>query len=146
MDDTRTGVGSRQVYRDPNLQIVFGVTLMAVLGVSSITPAFPTIVDELGITPQAVGSLITVFTLPGVLLTPVLGILADQFGRKRILVPALMLHSKPSRVAAHSFTFVSPSPAESSGSRSKTGLSSNPAAPIVHVWPLSWLVARPPEA
>ena len=64
---------------------------MAVLGVSSITPAFPRIIDELGITPQAVGSLITVFTLPGVLLTPVLGILADQFGRKRILVPALML-------------------------------------------------------
>ena len=88
------GSGSRSphpVYRDTNLQIVFGVTLMAVLGVSSITPAFPKIVKELGISPQAVGSLITVFTLPGVLLTAVLGILADQFGRRKILVPALMI-------------------------------------------------------
>jgi MFS family permease len=31
------------------------------------------------------------FTLPGVLLSPVLGVLADRFGRKRILVPSLFL-------------------------------------------------------
>ena len=58
---------------------------------TSITPAFPTIVEEFGITPQEVGWLITAFTLPGVLLTAVLGLLADQFGRKRILVPALLV-------------------------------------------------------
>ncbi|HJX38216.1 MAG TPA: MFS transporter [Anaerolineae bacterium] len=89
--DTSGGSRPRPVYRDPNLQIVFGVTLMAVLGVTSITPAFPTIVEEFGITPQEVGWLITAFTLPGVLLTAVLGLLADQFGRKRILVPALLV-------------------------------------------------------
>jgi ACDE family multidrug resistance protein len=81
----------RALYRDTNLQIIFTVTLMAVLGVSSITPAFPKIVQELQISPQAVGSLITVFTFPGVILTPVLGVLADQLGRKRILVPSLLL-------------------------------------------------------
>ncbi|HUS70344.1 MAG TPA: MFS transporter [Anaerolineae bacterium] len=91
MDETAIAEGTRPVYRDTNLHIVFGVTLMAVLGVSSITPAFPRIVEELGISPQAVGSLITVFTLPGVFLTAFLGVLADQFGRKRILVPALLL-------------------------------------------------------
>jgi len=79
------------IYRDTNLQIVFGVTLMAVLGVSSITPAFPSIVRELDISPQAVGSLITAFTLPGVLLTGFLGLLADQVGRKRVLIPALLI-------------------------------------------------------
>jgi ACDE family multidrug resistance protein len=81
----------RSVYRDRNLQVIFGVSLMGVLGVSSITPAFPSIVKELGISPQAVGSLITVFTLPGVILTPVVGVLSDQWGRKRILIPALFL-------------------------------------------------------
>ncbi len=81
----------RPPYRDTNLHVVFGVTLMAVLGVSSITPAFPKIVRELNIPPQAIGSLITAFTFPGVLLTPVLGVLADQFGRKKVLVPSLML-------------------------------------------------------
>jgi ACDE family multidrug resistance protein len=83
--------GQKAVYLDTNLQIVFGVTLMAVLGVSSITPAFPKIVQELGISSQAIGLLITVFTFPGVLLAPVLGVLADRLGRKKILVPALLL-------------------------------------------------------
>lgn len=64
---------------------------MAVLGVSSITPAFPKIVRELNVSSQAIGLLITVFTLPGVFLTPVLGVLADRFGRKKILVPSLFL-------------------------------------------------------
>ena len=32
---------ARKVYKDHNLHVLFGVTLMAVLGVSSITPALP---------------------------------------------------------------------------------------------------------
>jgi ACDE family multidrug resistance protein len=63
---------------------------MAVLGVASITPAFPKIEKVLNISEQQVGLLITVFTLPGVILTPVLGVLADRFGRKQILIPSLI--------------------------------------------------------
>jgi ACDE family multidrug resistance protein len=81
----------KAIYLDANLQIVFGVTLMAVLGVSSITPAFPVIVKDLNISARSIGLLITVFTLPGIFLTPVMGALADRFGRKRILVPSMML-------------------------------------------------------
>lgn len=90
------------LYRDRNLQIIFGVTLMAVLGVSSITPAFPTIIRELGITGSQVGLLITFFTLPGVILAPFLGVLADRFGRKRILVPSLFLFA----IAGTACTFI----------------------------------------
>ena len=64
---------------------------MAVLGVASITPAFPKMERDLNISTQEIGFLITVFTLPGVILTPVLGVLADRFGRKKILIPALIL-------------------------------------------------------
>jgi MFS transporter, ACDE family, multidrug resistance protein len=83
--------GTRKVYRDHNLHVLFGVTLMAVLGVSSITPALPEIRDAFGVTSGQVGLLITVFTLPGVALTPVLGVLSDRHGRRKILVPALLL-------------------------------------------------------
>ncbi len=82
----------RQLHLDRNLHVIFGVTLMAILGVASIAPAFPQIVRELGISEQAVGMLITVFTLPGVLLAPVVGVLADRLGRKRVLVPSLFLY------------------------------------------------------
>ena len=90
------------LYRDRNLQIIFGVTLMAVLGVSSITPAFPSMTRELGITGGQIGLLITFFTLPGAILAPLLGVLADRFGRKRILIPSLFLFA----IAGTACTFI----------------------------------------
>lgn len=77
--------------KNKNLSIIFLTTLMAVLGVASITPAFPTIIKHFGITPPQVALLITVFTVPGVFLAPVVGILADRLGRKIILLPSLVL-------------------------------------------------------
>ncbi|MGF1471582.1 MAG: MFS transporter [Rubrobacteraceae bacterium] len=81
----------RNVYEDHNLHVLFGVTLMAVLGVTSVTPAFPSVIREFGIGSGQVGLLITFFTLPGIVLTPVLGVLSDRYGRKLILTPALLL-------------------------------------------------------
>ncbi|MFW5729921.1 MAG: MFS transporter [Spirochaetota bacterium] len=77
--------------RDHRLYIVFGVTLMGVMGVSSLTPAFPRISRALGLSLQQVGLVLTVFTVLGVFLAPVLGFLSDRFGRKRIVIPALLL-------------------------------------------------------
>jgi len=74
-----------------NLSMIFGVTLMAVLGVASITPAFPDVIRRFHLSTGSIGLLITVFTFPGVILTPFLGVLADRKGRKRILVPSLLL-------------------------------------------------------
>ncbi|CAN5901174.1 MFS transporter [soil metagenome] len=83
--------GVRKVYKDHNLHVLFGITLMAVLGVTSVTPAFPKVIQEFGISSGQVGLLITFFTLPGIVLTPVLGIMSDRYGRKSILTPALIL-------------------------------------------------------
>lgn len=85
------GNPEKNLFRDKNLQIIFAVTLTAVLGVSSITPVFPQVIRQFGITSTQVGLLITFFTLPGVVLAPVMGVLADRLGRKKILVPSLFL-------------------------------------------------------
>ncbi|GET26550.1 MFS transporter [Prolixibacter sp. NT017] len=77
--------------KNHNLHIIFSITLIAVMGVASITPAFPDVMHYFKITPVEVGYLITAFTLPGVLLTPVAGILGDRLGRKNILIPSLLI-------------------------------------------------------
>ncbi len=79
------------VFRDRNLQLVFIVTLVAVMGVASIAPAFPQIIRHFRIGERDVEWLVAAFTLPGVFLTPVMGVLADRLGRKNILVPSLIL-------------------------------------------------------
>jgi len=81
----------KPLYFQSNLLIIFTITLMAVMGVVSITPAFPGIKDAFNLNNSQVGLLITVFTLPGIFLSPFLGVLADRFGRKKVLIPSLFM-------------------------------------------------------
>ena len=86
-----TEISERSLLRDRNLYIIFSITLMVVMGVASIAPALPAIIRDLGISKLDVAWLITAFSLPGMLLAPFVGVLADRFGRKRILVPSIFL-------------------------------------------------------
>ncbi|WP_421900564.1 MFS transporter [Maridesulfovibrio sp.] len=79
------------LYKNKNLQIVFAVTLMAIMGVSSIIPALPDMIREFGISASTIGLIFTIFTLPGILFAPLAGIFADRLGRKKILVPSLVI-------------------------------------------------------
>ncbi len=81
----------KDLYKDKNLRIIFAVTLMAIMGVSSIIPALPLMIKELEISPSSIGLVFTAFTLPGIIFAPLAGIFADRIGRKKILVPALLL-------------------------------------------------------
>lgn len=81
----------KNLYIDTNFYIICAVSLMAVLAVSSVSPAFPKISLALNVNPQNLGLLVTVFTFPAVLLGPIIGVLADRLGRKKILVPSLFL-------------------------------------------------------
>jgi len=91
MEEGTNIIKNEPVFRNKNLYIIFGVTLISVMGVASIAPAFPEIISYFGISVQQVGWLIAAFTLPGVFLPPVTGVLADRLGRKLILVPSLFL-------------------------------------------------------
>lgn len=80
-----------KVYRDRNFQTVCGASLMVMMTVAVIIPAFPKMVEALGLTEQSIGLLITAYTLPGFLSAPLAGVMADRLGRKRLLVPSLLL-------------------------------------------------------
>jgi ACDE family multidrug resistance protein len=79
------------LFKDQRLYAIFGITLIAVMGVASMTPALPMIAESLQLKETQVGLLISAFTLPGVFLTPSAGVVADRMGRKFVLVPALFL-------------------------------------------------------
>ena len=46
--------------RDPNLYLIFGTTLFAVMGVASIAPAFPLMMEYFGLDKPHVGLLVSV--------------------------------------------------------------------------------------
>jgi len=80
-----------KLLKDRRLYVIFCITLIAVMGVASITPALPKISETLNLSKTQIGLLISAFTFPGIFLTPVAGILADRIGRKTILIPSLFV-------------------------------------------------------
>jgi len=82
---------SNKLLKDRKLYVIFSITLIAVMGVASITPALPIISETLDLSKTQIGLLISAFTFPGIFLTPIAGIMADRFGRKTILVPSLFI-------------------------------------------------------
>ncbi|MFH5832913.1 MFS transporter [Halalkalibaculum sp. DA384] len=91
--------------KDKNLYVIFGVTLSAVMGVASIAPALPKMGRVLEVSNQQIGLLITMFTLPGIFLTPVFGVLADRIGRKAVLIPSLFLFGISGTACAYATDF-----------------------------------------
>jgi MFS family permease len=63
------------------------------MGVAAIAPAFPSIAERFNLTPRQTSLLITVFTVPGIVMAPTLGVLADRFGRRQIIIPSLLLYA-----------------------------------------------------
>ncbi len=79
------------LFFNKNLQIIFCITMISVMEVSCIAPVLPKIAEALSITAAQANYLIVVFTMPGIILSPFFGIAADRFGRKNVLIPALLL-------------------------------------------------------
>lgn len=74
------------------LAALSSVPLLMVLGNSMLIPEFPTIKSALDISQFQVGLLITLFSAAAGLAIPVLGFLSDQFGRKIIIIPSVILY------------------------------------------------------
>ncbi|PSP84001.1 MFS transporter [Halobacteriales archaeon QS_1_68_17] len=77
-------------WRSPALHVVLGTSLMASMGVGLVSPGLPAIKNALAVSDAQAGLVLTVFSLPGIVLAPVMGVLADRFGRRVVLVPCLV--------------------------------------------------------
>ena len=77
-------------WESPTLRAVLASTLVLPLGVPLVSPALPVVRDALGLTDPQASLLITVYFLPGVLVSPLVGVLVDRRGRRPVLLAALL--------------------------------------------------------
>ncbi len=80
-----------KIRQDKNFYIISMLTLVTILGGTIYNPALPTIANFFNVSSDQVSLVSTVFQFPGAIVTPIFGILADRFGRKRVLVPSLLI-------------------------------------------------------
>jgi MFS family permease len=79
------------IFKDKNFYIVNLVTVIGILGGTLYAPALPTIQQFFKVTEAEVSWTSTLFQLPGAIITPIFGILADILGRKQVLIPSLLV-------------------------------------------------------
>lgn len=88
-----------------NLHVVLASSMVGIMGVSLLTPVLPQLKGVFGVGDAVVGLIIPAFTIPGVVLTPFIGLLADRIGRRRTLVPLLILFGVAGAAVAFASTF-----------------------------------------
>lgn len=68
------------------------VPFIMVLGNSMLIPGLPVMQEKMHLTKTQVGLLITIFSIPAGLTIPLAGMLSDRIGRKKVMVPALIVY------------------------------------------------------
>lgn len=87
-----TEIRSLGVHRSVRLQVIFGSSVMMIMGASLVYPVLPVIDEALAIGEGRIGLILAAFTLPAIFLSPVGGLLIDLRGRKQVLVVSLLLY------------------------------------------------------
>ncbi len=77
--------------QDRNLYIIISVTLIAIMGAQPIAPILADLAKVFDVSSNDIQLVMTVFFIPMGIATPILGILADRVGIKKVLVPSLLL-------------------------------------------------------
>ena len=71
--------------------MIFSLTVVGIMANTLIAPAIPDILVDLQVTAGSAGLLVAAATLPGVVVAPAIGLLADRYGRREVVVPCLVI-------------------------------------------------------
>mgnify|MGYP006291254097 CR=1 FL=1 len=82
----------RAVWREPTAYLLMATAMMAPFDVNVVGPALPTIAERFGLSDARTGLVISMFAIPGIVAGPIIGILADRYGRRRVVIPCLLIY------------------------------------------------------
>ena len=81
----------RPVWREASLWLACALGVLVIAAVAGVAPALPDLAKGLDVRPASLGFVISAFMLPGLVVAPLAGILADRRGRLAVLAPSLGL-------------------------------------------------------
>lgn len=85
--------------------VVFSITVSGILANTLVNAPLPDIVAAFGRSDSAAGLFVSAATLPGIVVAPAIGLLADRFGRRAVLLPCLVLFGVAGLAAAFAPSF-----------------------------------------
>ena len=102
------GLGALAPEKRRSLSLVYAASLALMMGVNFIQPALPAMTEPFDISDSALSLVMTVFTAPAIVLSPIFGVIADIYGRRLLLAGGLILFgvSGTAMAFATSFTWL----------------------------------------
>jgi MFS transporter, ACDE family, multidrug resistance protein len=102
------GLGALAPEKRRSLSLVYAASLALMMGVNFIQPALPAMTEPFGISDSTLSLIMTVFTAPAIVLSPIFGVIADMYGRRLLLAGGLILFgiSGAAMAFATSFTWL----------------------------------------
>ncbi len=85
--------------------VVFAISATGILANPLVLPVLPDLARDLGVAPGTAGLAISVASLPGVVVAPVIGLLADRYGRRTVIAPCLLVFGVAGLAGALAPTF-----------------------------------------
>jgi len=99
------GLGELSPEKRRALALVYGSSLALMMGFNFIQPALPALIEPFGLSDSALALIMTVFTGPAIILSPIFGIAADLYGRRHLLAWGLILFGLSGAAMAFAPTF-----------------------------------------
>jgi len=96
---------ARVPWRSRTVQVVLLSTLLAPLGVPLVAPALPVLRDTFAVSDAQASLLVSAYFAVGVVISPLVGLIADRIGRKRVLVTSLFCFAIAGGAAAFAPSF-----------------------------------------
>jgi MFS transporter, ACDE family, multidrug resistance protein len=89
----------------PPFPLLACITVTGILANTLVSAPLPDILDDFGRGDGAAGFLIAAASVPGIVVAPLIGLLADRYGRRTILVPCLVVFGVGGTLAGLAPTF-----------------------------------------
>ncbi|MDS0301092.1 MFS transporter [Halogeometricum sp. S1BR25-6] len=90
---TKNSLTTSIPWRSSTLQVVLLTTFIAPFSIALISPGLPVFRDAFSLTDPAASLLLSTIVIPGIFLSPLVGLLTDRVGRRRVLLSSLVLWS-----------------------------------------------------
>lgn len=93
------------VLRERQFQLLLLANVMPPLGSALLSPVLDSLIEPFGASGATIGLMMSAFTAPAVVMTPVIGVIADRFGRRPVIISGLLLFGTAGTAIALTTTF-----------------------------------------